>query len=178
MSAKLMSEAMVVAKTGLPVETLRLLRENGPLEKDVDWKLHHREISYTALGLSRLEKILRDQIAVTEKAPPHLADPVESAADIPMLTMPERPSVRARMVVSSRQRRVRNAVIVLAVKIGEAEPEPGKEIRVRVRTNEHFRPGMQLTARHEAGMLWIFEGKHPRANSYQHPTNWDHQRGL
>ena len=173
-------EPMVARVTGIKRPALKRARMSA-LEKGPDWWLAESVVTYgedglkkllVALGLDAADLAWEEPLAVSsplpesESAASADADPTQAAPCGPV--EPLEPVVEkiaaavpvARALLDLTVRKVAwNPTIVMAWHEAEA-----REVRVRVRNNVNFRPGMVLRARapEQADGLWCMEGNCPR----------------
>lgn len=131
-------ESDLAKDLGLPRRSLADFRKEG-LEKDADWVLVESQVWLTEGGLAKTRAHFQAEGAeVSEKNSPG----------------PERGVAR---VVKSPV----NPRIVLAEMV-TPEGEAGKAVRVRVRSNVNFLPGMEMPVYREDWDLWVLDRPCPR----------------
>jgi hypothetical protein len=153
-------EPMVARTVGLSRSQLKALRDEN-LTREVDWVLVNAVVTYSPAGLEKLlraagldagdfawpgREAMPAPALVAEEGAALAGDPVAATPAVPPLV-----ELRVRNVCG-------NPILVFA-----ATPE-GEVVKVRVRTNTNFLPGMPIRARapQSPGGLWHHEGACPR----------------
>ena len=126
-------EADLPTRIGLPREEVAALRKNL-LTKNRDYITHKKLICWSVEGLRRVLDAL-------------------DLADLPAFAKKPAP---VRLEVFSVLKKTLNPRIILAT------DGTGRVVRVRVKSNEKFRPGMALKATHVAADLYQLAGNCPR----------------
>lgn len=132
-----MNETELAQQLGVSRQSLGDMRRTDTLREGEHWERQGRVVEYTAAGIRAVKSTMEIE-PQQEIAPPH-PEPVQ------MLTVSE----------CSRNPRLLWAV--------PTEKEaPSTAVRVRVRENRNFIPGMRIRARHLNDDLYVLEGRTPR----------------
>lgn len=133
-------EAEAAVELGISRETMREKRTELMTEGQ-DWIQDGRDIKITPGALAALKDVLSDTLTPEEK----------KAAD-------EAPTTQGEVKTFTVSRVTRNPKIILAKKEG------GEEVRVRVKNNRNFLPGMEVRARQDLAYddVFVLEGRCPR----------------
>jgi len=167
-------EAEAAQELGVSRETVRSLRAEHLFEND-HWKKKGREIAYTASGVERLRGLVARLLSGEgqDSTPEKNGAPEASQAPIPGVVtakdavgqaLAQVLSAQSRAaeppgpgeVVATVTRQVPNKHLVMA------RLADGGEIRVWVKTNKNFTPGMTLRATQRVGSLYDLVGNCPR----------------
>ena len=119
--------------------------EKGPLVEGTHWVREKRHVLFTEKGLEALKKMVGAGMADGEKNGQEEALALVGAAVLMVVTSV--PKVNRRILCARKK-----------------EGEEGGEMRVRVRDNINFMPGMELRARPDANYadIYVLEGRTPR----------------
>jgi hypothetical protein len=154
-----MREKSVAARLGISPGAIRDVREQQCIEGE-HWEKRGRDIIWTEAGLQRLEEVVagvEQKNGVTGRTGAESAEFTEVRDEVggalAALLAPTLMRVRVRQIP-------RNPRMLIAEPV-EKNTEV-QEIRVRVRSNQNFLPGMELTARMEDRDLGVLEGRCPR----------------
>ncbi len=173
-------EPLVARVTGVARHKLKLVRDKS-LEKPADWSLEKSVVTYSERGLEKLLSELGlvreglDLPQIPTFLPPGLSSPsVEAGPPESLDTQGSgdavagsdkkfwmvRRAVAERALVELRVVKLTRNPRLLMARAGE----DGEPVRVRVRSNANFRPGMKLKAREpeDADGAWAMEGRCPR----------------
>ena len=150
------AERTLAADLGLSRETLLAWRTTE-LQEGRHWVRVGRDVRYLGEGVEAVRGLLQRDLAKSAEtalpqpqAPDPTADTPSPAIELPAPALDPRSDLLT--VVSL----PRNPRLVLARTLA------GALVRVRVRSSEHFVPGMQLRAQQEAGDVWCLIGRCPR----------------
>jgi hypothetical protein len=158
-----MRETMVANHFGLSPAELKSIRDAHCVE-DEHWRKKGREIIWLEDGLARVEGVLAalQQKKGQDEAQGGGDEEFASVADGGVLAG----ALAGLMAPTLKRMRVqaipRNPKLVLAVPADEKNGGPEHVVRVRVRSNQNFLPGMELNARMESEEQGVLEGRCPR----------------
>lgn len=144
------TETKIAAELGVNRSVIKAIRDEQ-LTPQEDWLMVRNQVTLTESGVGKVMASLSPPAASVDEAEDSLK---KSVAQLPSkgVVVCARIPRNPRMVLG----------VLMSVEDGLAAEGLGREVRVRVKSNVHFLPGMELPCYQEDWDVWVLDRPCPR----------------